>query len=78
MKATANSQPKRTRKGQVSTNEETVDIENKVKSVRKKVVADRKTDKGARGKAKANKEYCICKGVDDGTPMVNCSECKDW
>jgi hypothetical protein len=78
VKATAKPQSKRTRNGQVPTSEETVDSENKVKSVKKKVAADRKTGKGARGKAKATKEYCVCKGVDDGTPMVNCSECKDW
>jgi hypothetical protein len=24
------------------------------------------------------KAYCLCKGPDDGTPMVQCSECKDW
>jgi hypothetical protein len=34
--------------------------------------------RGTTGKTKAKKEYCICKGVDDGTPMVQCSQCKDW
>ena len=29
-------------------------------------------------RAAAKKEYCVCKQPDDGTPMVNCSECKDW
>jgi hypothetical protein len=24
------------------------------------------------------REYCVCKQPDDGTPMVRCSECKDW
>jgi chloramphenicol 3-O-phosphotransferase len=24
------------------------------------------------------KEYCVCRGVDDGTPMVQCAECKNW
>lgn len=31
-----------------------------------------------RTRAAAKKEYCICKQPDDGTPMVNCSECRDW
>ena len=31
-----------------------------------------------KSKAAAKKEYCICKRPDDGTPMVSCSECKDW
>jgi len=29
-------------------------------------------------KASAKKVYCICKQPDDGSPMVNCAECKDW
>lgn len=28
--------------------------------------------------AAAKKVYCLCKKPDDGTPMVNCAECKDW
>lgn len=29
-------------------------------------------------RAAKRKQYCLCKQPDDGTPMVNCSECKDW
>ncbi|KAJ3795231.1 hypothetical protein GGU11DRAFT_709595 [Lentinula aff. detonsa] len=25
-----------------------------------------------------DKSYCTCKKGDDGTPMIHCSECKDW
>lgn len=35
-----------------------------------------KRPKGTRAAAK--KMYCVCKQPDDGTPMVNCSECKNW
>jgi len=31
-----------------------------------------------RAAAAAKKQYCVCKQPDDGTPMVNCTECKDW
>lgn len=24
------------------------------------------------------KIYCLCKQLDDGTPMVHCAECSDW
>jgi len=34
--------------------------------------------KGKLGKEKAKEEYCLCKGIDDGTPMVECAECKNW
>lgn len=48
----------------------------------KKVVRLRGKAKGAtvqrKSRASAKKEYCVCKQPDDGTPMVNCSECKDW
>ncbi|THH17772.1 hypothetical protein EW146_g3089 [Bondarzewia mesenterica] len=32
------------------------------------------------GKAKDRVKgpYCLCKGPDDGTPMVQCGHCKDW
>lgn len=37
---------------------------------------------GSSGKAKASKRgaktYCLCKKVDDGSPMIHCSSCKDW
>ena len=37
---------------------------------------------GTSGKAKATKRgaktYCLCKKVDDGSPMIHCSSCKDW
>ncbi|KII87366.1 hypothetical protein PLICRDRAFT_253082 [Plicaturopsis crispa FD-325 SS-3] len=29
-------------------------------------------------RATVKKEYCTCRQPDDGTPMVHCSECKDW
>ncbi|CAL1715045.1 unnamed protein product [Somion occarium] len=32
----------------------------------------------AKTKAKAPKVYCTCKKPDDGTPMILCSECKEW
>jgi len=48
----------------------------------KKVVRPRSKAKGAtvqrKSRASAKKDYCVCKQPDDGTPMVNCSECKDW
>ncbi|KAJ4469523.1 transcription factor S-II, central domain-containing protein [Lentinula aciculospora] len=28
--------------------------------------------------ATPDKMYCTCEKGDDGTPMINCSECKDW
>jgi len=31
-----------------------------------------------KSRAAAKKAYCVCKQPDDGTPMVHCSECKDW
>lgn len=31
-----------------------------------------------KSRAAAKKNYCVCKQPDDGTPMVNCSECQDW
>ncbi|KAF7309785.1 Transcription elongation regulator [Mycena indigotica] len=27
---------------------------------------------------KTSQIYCLCHGVDDGSPMVNCGECKEW
>jgi hypothetical protein len=24
------------------------------------------------------KEYCVCKGKDDGRPMIRCENCHDW
>lgn len=29
-------------------------------------------------RAAVKKAYCVCRRPDDGTPMVNCSECRDW
>lgn len=26
----------------------------------------------------ADKPFCTCKKGDDGTPMIYCTECKDW
>jgi hypothetical protein len=46
--------------------------ENKAVGSRGKGKTQRKT------RAAAKKHYCVCKKPDDGTPMVNCSECKDW
>ncbi|EIN06001.1 hypothetical protein PUNSTDRAFT_145392 [Punctularia strigosozonata HHB-11173 SS5] len=31
-----------------------------------------------KGGGRSKKQYCVCKGNDDGTPMINCSYCKDW
>jgi hypothetical protein len=31
-----------------------------------------------KSRAATKKQYCVCKQPDDGTPMVHCSECKDW
>jgi hypothetical protein len=28
--------------------------------------------------SRARVEYCICKGPDDGRPMIHCSQCDDW
>ena len=37
---------------------------------------------GSSGKAKVarkgSKTYCLCKKPDDGSPMIHCSQCKDW
>src|SRR5260221_22501 len=29
-------------------------------------------------KAKKVEEFCSCRGVDDGTPMVQCGTCDEW
>lgn len=40
--------------------------------------------KGSTGKGRAmstvsaDKPFCTCKKGDDGTPMIYCTECKDW
>ena len=48
----------------------------------KKVMGTKVQKKGptrpARAKAAAKKVYCLCKQPDDGSPMVNCAECKEW
>ncbi|KAA1469150.1 hypothetical protein DENSPDRAFT_834719 [Dentipellis sp. KUC8613] len=54
--------------------------ENKKAAVAKaKPPPARTSTKDRKGKGKAKVEvYCLCKGVDDGTPMVQCGLCKDW
>lgn len=47
------------------------------------VMATRAATGSAHGKANESKvkikeEFCVCKGPDDGTPMVQCSCCRDW
>ncbi|CAO1618686.1 unnamed protein product [Parajaminaea phylloscopi] len=32
----------------------------------------------AEGEPEENAEYCVCRGQDDGTPMVECAQCNDW
>jgi hypothetical protein len=27
---------------------------------------------------KAQTAFCICRGPDDGRPMIHCSQCEDW
>lgn len=34
--------------------------------------------KGKDTKVKIKEEFCVCKGEDDGSPMVQCSCCRDW
>lgn len=30
------------------------------------------------GRASSKKIYCSCRQPDDGSPMILCSECKEW
>jgi hypothetical protein len=72
----------------VSTSPTTAHRSRRVPSNKIAVDSDRKENlqKNAYGKShskpekasKAKKSYCLCHQPDDGTPMVNCSECKDW
>lgn len=32
----------------------------------------------SRAAAKAPKVFCSCRQADDGSPMIHCSECKEW
>lgn len=47
---------------------------------KKEVVTKASKGKKGRGKkAKEEKEWCVCKGADDGTPMIHCEgECQNW
>lgn len=43
-----------------------------------KVASGNTARKGANSQVKIKEEFCLCKGPDDGTPMVQCSCCRDW
>ncbi|KZT20099.1 hypothetical protein NEOLEDRAFT_1141182 [Neolentinus lepideus HHB14362 ss-1] len=64
--------PTLTKKGRASAHKDETDTEKE----NAKVVKGKGRKKAARGKSK--KVYCMCKGPDDGTPMVACGECEEW
>lgn len=54
-------------------------IQTQVKKETKKAPA--KTPAKKRGRPKkvtVNEVFCICRGKDDGRPMVRCENCADW
>jgi hypothetical protein len=46
---------------------------------KEKVVLPKKPVRNVKSKAKKAEElFCSCRGVDDGTPMVQCGTCDEW
>jgi hypothetical protein len=43
----------------------------------KEKLTPRKTARIVKAK-KVEEEFCSCRGVDDGTPMVQCGTCDEW
>ncbi|KAH9973473.1 hypothetical protein BGW80DRAFT_241155 [Lactifluus volemus] len=50
------------------------------KGKEKAAVLPKKAVRNVKSKAKKVEEelFCSCRGVDDGTPMVQCGTCDDW
>jgi hypothetical protein len=45
----------------------------------KEKATSKKTVRNVKAKAKKVEElFCSCRGVDDGTPMVQCGTCDEW
>ncbi|TFY74439.1 hypothetical protein EWM64_g9573 [Hericium alpestre] len=78
--AKAAARPTRARKASTSTSTTTGEKENKVTPAKSKVngTAARAGPKEKKTKGKEKPRYCLCKGDDDGTPMVFCCLCENW
>jgi len=82
MKLAMPSKPQAKQAQQRSQMADTMSEDDETGKENKKVVRLRGKVKGPmvqrKSRASAKRDYCVCKQPDDGTPMVNCSECKDW
>ncbi|KAE9397075.1 hypothetical protein BT96DRAFT_823811 [Gymnopus androsaceus JB14] len=73
-----------TKASKVNSKSQDLDVQAGKENNSVKVPAAGKSTAQVKGKARAtssttsDQPFCTCKKGDDGTPMIHCTECKDW